>query len=56
MELLDIGLFRGIVTAVLFGAFCGMVIWAWSHGRKADFDQAARLPLEDSPRQTDREH
>jgi len=55
MEALDIGLFRGIVTAVLFVAFVGTVIWAWSHRRKADFEQAARLPLESAPK-TDREN
>ncbi|NLW96302.1 cbb3-type cytochrome oxidase subunit 3 [Luteimonas wenzhouensis] len=37
----------GIVTAVLLLAFVGGWIWAWSPKHKHDFDQAARLPLED---------
>lgn len=44
---MDMGLFRGIVTLVLLVAFCGLVVWAWSSKRKADFDEAAKLPLED---------
>jgi cytochrome c oxidase cbb3-type subunit 4 len=38
----------GIVTAFLLVAFVGGVIWAWSSKRKAAFDDAARLPLDDS--------
>ena len=37
----------GIVTAVLLVLFIGGWIWAWRPARKADFDAAARLPLED---------
>lgn len=44
-----LGLFRGIVTVVLFFAFCGVVIWAYSRKRRADFDAAARLPLDETP-------
>ena len=32
-----------VVVAVLFVV---IVLWAWSSGRKQDFDEAARLPLE----------
>jgi hypothetical protein len=28
--MLDIGTFRGIVTAVLLGLFVWLVVWAWS--------------------------
>lgn len=45
-ELFDMGLFRGLVTLTLLSAFVGVVVWAWSSKRKADFDEAARLPLE----------
>lgn len=38
----------GIVTAVLLIAFLAGWMWAWSPRRKADFDEAAQLPLEDS--------
>jgi cytochrome c oxidase cbb3-type subunit IV len=37
----------GIVTAVLLLAFLGVAVWAYSAKRKASFDAAARLPLED---------
>lgn len=40
------GDFSGIVTALLLLLFIGLVAWAWSSKRKADFDAAARLPLE----------
>ncbi|MEM9533829.1 MAG: cbb3-type cytochrome c oxidase subunit 3 [Pseudomonadota bacterium] len=29
-------------------AFCGVVVWAYSRRRRSDFDEAARLPLDDS--------
>jgi cytochrome c oxidase cbb3-type subunit 4 len=45
--MMDIGVFRGLVTGVLLGLFVGLVIWAWSRKRQSDFDAAARQPLED---------
>jgi len=52
---MDIGTFRGLMTALLMLAFTGLVIWAYSGRRTRDFDAAARLPLEDdlSRRQDD---
>jgi cytochrome c oxidase cbb3-type subunit IV len=44
---MDIGTFRGILTAVLLGLFVWLVVWAYSKSRRASFDEAARLPLED---------
>ena len=44
---MDMGTFRGIVTAVLMLLFIGLVIWAYSRGRHADFKDAAELPLGD---------
>ena len=44
---MDIGLFRGVITIVLFLAFVGMWIWAWSKKRKPDFLEASMLPLEE---------
>ena len=35
----------GIVTAVLLLVFVVGWAWAWSPRRKADFEDAARLPL-----------
>ena len=44
---MDINDFRGILTAVIFFAFIGIWVWAWSSRRKADFDESAALPLEE---------
>ncbi len=44
---MDINVFRGLVTGVLLGLFVWLVFWAWSTSRKSDFDEAAKLPLED---------
>jgi len=44
---MDVNLMRSVITAVLFVVFVGIVLWAWSKGRRADFEAAARLPLDD---------
>ena len=44
---MDMGTFRGIVTAVLMALFVGFVIWAYSRGRHGEFTRAAALPLEE---------
>ncbi|MBX9902823.1 MAG: cbb3-type cytochrome c oxidase subunit 3 [Burkholderiales bacterium] len=44
---MDVNLMRSIITTVLFVVFIGIVLWAWSKGRRADFEAAARLPLDD---------
>lgn len=36
-----------IWTLLLIIAFIGIVVWAYSSRRKSDFDEAARLPLEE---------
>ena len=46
---MDINTFRGIVTGVLLVLFLSLVVWAWSKRRRADFEAAARLPLEEEP-------
>ena len=38
----------GIVTAILLVLFIAGWIWAWSPKRKREFEDAARLPLEDA--------
>ena len=43
----SINTMRTVVTVVSFLVFIGIVIWAWSARRKSQFDEAARLPLED---------
>ena len=37
----------GIITALLLICFLGGTAWAYSGKRKAEFEQAARLPLDD---------
>ncbi len=44
---MDMGTFRGLITAVLMILFVGLVIWAYSRRRHAEFEAAARLPLEE---------
>ena len=34
-------------TVALLVVFIGIVVWAWSGKRKQDFEQAARMPLDD---------
>jgi cytochrome c oxidase cbb3-type subunit 4 len=44
---MDIGLFRGLLTAILLLLFIGLWIWSWSRKRAAEYEAAAQLPLED---------
>lgn len=43
---MDINTLRSVTTLVSFAVFIGIVWWAWSRKRSADFDQAAQLPFE----------
>ncbi|GEN25481.1 cbb3-type cytochrome oxidase subunit 3 [Halomonas cupida] len=45
--IIDMGTLRGLITGILLSAFLGLVAWAWSKRRKADFDEAAHLPFAD---------
>ena len=40
-------LFHSLWTLALFVLFIAIIFWAWSSKRKDEFEQAARLPLED---------
>lgn len=44
---MDLNDFRAWHTVVLLIAFIGIVIWAYSKGRKKSFDEAANLPFAD---------
>lgn len=50
--LTDVGTIRGIGTAVVFIAFIGLVLWAYSSRRKSSFDEAANLPFADEEPKT----
>jgi len=45
---ISIGVVRGLLTLFLMLAFIGMVIYVYSKRNKGVYEQAARLPLEDS--------
>jgi len=51
MELNDL---RSWVTVMLFIAFVGIVVWAYSRSRRDAFDDAALLPLADDGSGVDR--
>ena len=44
---IDINILRAISTLLVFIAFTGICIWAFSDKRKADFEAAALLPFSD---------
>lgn len=43
---MDINTLRTVVTLASFVAFIGIVYWAYSSKRKADFTEAANAPFE----------
>lgn len=53
---MDINTLYGLLTLLLLILFIGIVLWAYSSKRKEQFDEAARLPLEDGdgPRHNNR--
>lgn len=55
---MDLNTIRAAITVAAFITFLAIVAWAWSSRRRADFDAAARLPLEEddmtSPGRDDR--
>lgn len=50
---MDIGWFRSMVTVVLFIAFIGIVLWAWSSRRRDDFEAASRLVFDENKNDDD---
>jgi len=47
---MDIGVLRGLITAVIMVLFIGIWMWSWSRKRRSDFDAAAQMPLDDDER------
>ena len=43
---MDVNTLRSVATVLAFTVFRGIVFWAWSRRRSADFEQAANLPFE----------
>ncbi len=44
---MDSGTASGVMTAILIIVFIGIIAWAYSSRRRRDFEEAARIPLED---------
>ena len=44
---MDAGFLHGLWTAAMIAVFVAIVVWAWSGRRKRDFEEAARLPLDE---------
>ena len=42
----DINALRSLATVVSFVMFIGILVWAFSSRKAADFEQAAKLPFE----------
>jgi cytochrome c oxidase cbb3-type subunit IV len=44
---MDYGTYGSLMTIVMLVVFLCIIAWAWSGKRRAAFDAAARMPLED---------
>jgi cytochrome c oxidase cbb3-type subunit 4 len=53
---MDLNTIRSAITVAALITFVGIVAWAWSSRRRADFDAAARLPLEEDDAPAPREN
>jgi cytochrome c oxidase cbb3-type subunit 4 len=42
---MDVNTLRSLVTVVTFILFLGILVWAMSKRRSADFEEAAKLPF-----------
>lgn len=52
---MDSGTASGVMTAILILVFIGIIAWAYSSRRRRDFEEAARIPLEDETPGEDQE-
>jgi cytochrome c oxidase cbb3-type subunit 4 len=43
----DRGVYHGLLTLLAMVGFVAIALWAWSGKRRADFERAARMPLDD---------
>ena len=50
---MDMVTFRSISLVLMFAAFTGIVIWAYSRRPKKDFEEASRLALDDEDQVAD---
>lgn len=47
------GVVRGLITLALMVAFIALVVWLFVFRKPADYDEAAKLPLEDDSKGDD---
>jgi len=47
MSAADYSTFSSVMTVVMLVVFLGIVAWAYSGKRRAQFDEAARVPFDD---------
>jgi cytochrome c oxidase cbb3-type subunit IV len=47
MNAIDYSTFSSAMTVVMLVVFLGIVAWAYSAKRRAQFDEASRVPFED---------
>jgi cytochrome c oxidase cbb3-type subunit IV len=45
---MDVNVLRIAVTVLSLAIFVAIVVWAWSRRNQAAFDEAARLPFQES--------
>jgi len=53
MSAADYSTFSSVMTVVMLVVFLGIVAWAYSGKRRAQFDEAARVPFDDDATQGD---
>ena len=54
MNAMDYGMLGSVMTVVMLVVFLGIVVWAYSGKRRAAFEEAARVPLEDDAQPDER--
>ncbi len=47
---MEINVLRSIVTVAAFVVFVGILLWAYTPSRRAEFDDAAQLPFKSEER------
>jgi cytochrome c oxidase cbb3-type subunit IV len=52
---MDINDLRSLATVLVFVAFLGVCIWAFSPSRRKQFNEAAQLPFADEPLRGDKD-
>jgi cytochrome c oxidase cbb3-type subunit IV len=52
---MDMNLLRGIITALSLLCFIGIVLWAYWPRNRSRFEQDARIPLDDRPKEPPKE-